>query len=337
MPLSLGELAARLGLQLKGDPEAVIEGVAPLDRAGPGQLSFLSQARFRSHLAGTRAGAVIVSPDYLDRCPVPALVADDPYLAYARACALLLPEETVAPGIHPTAVVDPGVRVHESAFIGPHCVVGADCEIGESVLLGPGCIVGRHCRIGAHSRLVARVTLGDGTCLGRRVRIHPGAVLGADGFGFAPDDGRWEKIPQLGNVMVGDDVEIGANTTIDRGALDDTVIEDGVKLDNLIQVAHNVHIGAHTAVAGCVGIAGSARIGRHCAIGGGAGIIGHVEIADRVTITAMSLVTRSITEPGVYGSGIPHAPMRQWNRSLARLRQLDDLARRIGQLEQEHR
>jgi UDP-3-O-[3-hydroxymyristoyl] glucosamine N-acyltransferase len=333
MPVSLGELAARLGALLKGDPEALIDGVASLERAGPGELTFLSQPQYRVHLPGTRAGAVILAPEHAPGCPVPALIVDNPYLAYARACAILFPEEPAVPGIHPTAVVDAGALVHKSASVGPLCVVEAGCEIGESAVIGPGCILARDCRIGAHSRLIARVTLGSGTWLGQRVRIHPGAVLGADGFGFADAGGSWEKIPQLGRVTVGDDVEIGANTTIDRGALGDTVIEEGAKLDNLIQVAHNVRIGAHTAIAGCVGIAGSTRIGRHCAIGGGAGIIGHLEIADRVTITAMTFVTRSIAEPGVYGSGVPHAPVRDWHRSLARLHRLDDLARRVSNLE----
>jgi UDP-3-O-[3-hydroxymyristoyl] glucosamine N-acyltransferase len=333
MPISAGELATCLGAQLKGDPETLIDGVAPLDRAGPGELTFLSKAQFGVHLSTTRAGVVILSPEYLDRCPVAALVTDNPYLAYARACALICPEENGAPGIHPSAVVAPGAVIHESASIGPQCVVESGCEIGESVVLGPGCIVGPRCRIGAHSVLTARVTLGRGTRLGQRVRIHPGAVLGADGFGFAPDGDRWEKVPQLGAVTVGDDVEIGANTTIDRGTLGDTVIEEGVKLDNLIQVAHNVQIGAHTIIAGCTGIAGSTRIGRNCAIAGGAGIIGHAEIADRVTITAMSFVSRSIPEPGVYGSGVPHVPMREWSRSLVHLRHLDDLVRRIRKLE----
>jgi UDP-3-O-[3-hydroxymyristoyl] glucosamine N-acyltransferase len=329
MPVSLGELASHLGAMLEGDPGILIDGVAPLDRAGPGQLSFLSQARFCSRLPGTRAGAVILAPEHLPECPVPALVTDNPYLAYARACALIFPEDPVTPGIHPSAVVDVSAVVHESASVGPQCVVEAGCEIGESVVLGAGCVVGPDCRIGPDSRLAARVTLGRGTRLGRRVRIHSGAVLGADGFGFAPGGGRWEKVPQLGAVVVGDDVEIGANTTVDRGTLGDTVIEEGAKLDNLIQVAHNVHIGAHTVIAGCVGIAGSARIGRHCAIGGGAGIIGHIEIVDGVTVTAMSFVNHSILEAGVYGSGVPHAPIREWHRSLTRLRQLDGLVRRL--------
>ncbi|OOG27171.1 UDP-3-O-(3-hydroxymyristoyl)glucosamine N-acyltransferase [Thioalkalivibrio denitrificans] len=333
MAISLGELAARLGVHLNGDPEAVIDGVAPLDRAVPGQLSFLSQARFRPHLPATRATAVILSPEHLEACPTAALVTDNPQLAYARACTLLHPQPQASPGVHPTAVVADDAVIHESASIGPQCVIEHGSTIGASVVLGPGCMVGPGCEVGPASRLHARVTLLHGTRIGKRVVIHSGAVLGSDGFGFARDGERWEKIPQLGVVVVGDDVEIGANTTIDRGALGDTVIEEGVKLDNLIQVAHNVRIGAHTAVAGCVGIAGSTRIGRRCAIGGGAGIIGHLEIADGVTITAMTLVTHSIPEPGVYGSGVPHAPAREWNRTVARLRQLDDLARRVRALE----
>lgn len=333
MAVTLGELAARLGARLQGDPEVVIESVAALDRAGPGQLAFLSHARFKPHLRDTSAAAVILSADDLAECPVAALVTANPYLAYARACSLVCPEPTVPAGIHPSAVVDPDAEVDESASIGAQCVVASGCRIGASVVLGPGCILGPDCRVGEGTRLVARVTLGAGTCIGKRTRIQPGAVLGADGFGFARGDEGWERIPQLGGVVVGDDVEIGANTTVDRGSLGDTVIGDGVKVDNLVQVAHNVRIGAHTIIAGCVGIAGSAQIGRNCAIAGGAGIIGHVDVADGVTVTAMTFVNRPITESGTYGSGLPHAPMTAWNRTLVRLRTLDDLFRRTRALE----
>ncbi|MFW5453018.1 UDP-3-O-(3-hydroxymyristoyl)glucosamine N-acyltransferase [Thioalkalivibrio sulfidiphilus] len=321
--VTLSDLAVHLGAELHGDGRLEITGVAPLDRAGPGELAFLNNPRFRKHLPGTRAGAVLCRADDAALCPVPALVISDPYLGYARACALIFPEPLPRAGIHPTAVVDASARLHPGVEVGAQCVVGPECVLDQGVVLGPGCILEADCQVGADTRLGPRVTLYRGTRLGRRVRIHAGAVLGADGFGFAPDQARhWVKIPQLGRVVVGDDVEIGANTTIDRGALEDTVIGTGVKMDNLIQVAHNVHIGDHTALAGCVGIAGSTRIGSHCAIGGGAGILGHLDIADGVTVTAMSFVTRSIREPGVYSSGVPHDTAREWNRSLARLRRM---------------
>ncbi|MFN2349240.1 MAG: UDP-3-O-(3-hydroxymyristoyl)glucosamine N-acyltransferase [Thioalkalivibrio sp.] len=324
MAVTLAQLATHLGAELHGDPDIQVSGVGSLEHAGPGELSFLSQSRLRKHLSTTRAAAVLLRPADAKDCPVPCLVLDDPYLAYARAAALIFPEPEAQTGIHPSSVVDASAQIHPGASVGPLCVVGPGCVLENGVGLLAGCILERDCQVGTGSRLGPRVTLCHGTQLGKRVRIHGGAVLGADGFGFAPDaERRWIKIPQLGRVVVGDDVEIGANTTIDRGALEDTVIGEGAKLDNLVMVAHNVRIGAHTAIAGCVGIAGSTRIGSHCAIGGGAGIIGHLDIADGVTITAMTFVTRSIREPGVYASGVPHAPVREWNRSLARLRRLD--------------
>ena len=333
MAISLADLATRLELPFRGDGEVRIEGVATLHNAAPGRLSFLANPRYRQYLADTRAAAVVIAPQDEAHCPVPALISPNPYAAYARAAALLYPDASARQGVHASACVEEGARVAEDAWIGPMSVVEAGAVIESGVQVGPGCVIGQDVTVGEHSRLVARVTLCHGVRIGRRVLMHPGVVIGSDGFGIANESGRWIKVPQVGGVVIGDDVEIGANTSIDRGAVEDTVLEEGVKLDNQIQVGHNVRIGAHTAIAGCVGIAGSARIGRHCAIGGGAGIVGHLELADHVQVTAMTLVTRSITEPGVYSSGVPAQPGMTWNRNYARLRELDELARRVRELE----
>ncbi len=333
--VTLGQIAAAADAQLQGcDAATLVVGVAPLQRALPGQLSFLSHPRHRGYLATTRASAVILSPRDAADCPTPAVIATHPHVAYARAAALFAPAAEARRGVHPTAWVSPAACIAADSWIGPHCAVEAGAVLEAGVILGPGCVIGEHAVIGAGSQLVARVTVCHRARLGRRVLVHPGAVIGSDGFGLALDPaGHWLKVPQLGSVVIGDDVEIGANTTIDRGALEDTVIEEGVKLDNQIQVAHNVRIGAHSALAGCVGIAGSARIGRHCMVGGGVGIAGHLEITDRVQITGMSLVTQSITEPGVYSSGLAVEPNRLWNKISARLRRLDELFRRLAALE----
>ena len=263
------------------------------------------------------------------------LIAADPYVAFAKIAGLF--ERTVAasPGIHPSAVVAASARVAASASIGPFCVIGEQSGIGEGAVLGAHCSIGDRCHVGAQAHLVARVTLVRDVALGKRVLVHPGAVIGADGFGLAFDKNHWIKVPQLGGVRIGDDCEIGANTTIDRGAIGDTVLEEDVRLDNQIQIAHNVHVGAHTAMAGCAAVAGSARIGRYCLIGGGAGIVGHISIADKVTITARSLVTHSIVEPGEYSSGTPIQDNRAWRRNAARFKHLDELVRRVQQLEKE--
>ena len=332
---TLGEIAAAAGARLQGgDVATVITSVAPLNRAESGQLSFLIHPRYRPYLITTRAGAVILSPADVANCPAPALVTDHPHIAYARAAALFALAAESPIGVHPTAWVSPEACIAADAWIGPHCTVEAGAVIEAGAVVGPNCVIGEQAVIGAGSRLVAQVTVCHRAQLGCRVLIHPGAVIGSDGFGLALDrDGRWLKVPQLGGVRIGDDVEIGANTTIDRGALEDTVIEDGVKLDNQIQVAHNVRIGAHSALAGCVGIAGSAQIGRHCMLGGGVGVSGHLEITDRVQITGMSLVAQSITEPGAYSSGLTVEPNRLWNKISARLRRLDELFRRLAVLE----
>jgi UDP-3-O-[3-hydroxymyristoyl] glucosamine N-acyltransferase len=332
---TLGEIAARFELELRGDAATKISGVATLADAGPGQLGFLANPRYKAQLAATRADAIVLRAADADAFPRASLIAHDPYVAFARVATLYERAPAAAPGVHASAVVGSGARIAASASIGPHCVIDAEAEIGEGAILGPHCIVGRGCVVGAQSRLVARVTLVQDVKLGKRVLIHPGAVIGADGFGIAFAKDHWEKVPQLGGVVVGDDCEIGANTTIDRGALGDTVLEEDVRLDNQIQIAHNVFIGAHTAMAGCAAVAGSARIGRYCLIGGAAGILGHLEVADRVTVTAMSLVTHSLREPGEYSSGTPIQENRHWRRNAARFKHLDDFVRRFGAVRRE--
>lgn len=331
--LTLRELAELTGAELRGDPDCVIDGVASLDEAGPGRLAFLASKRFRPYLKDTRAAAVILAPGDAEACPTHALVSDNPQLAYARAAAALTRREPPPPGIHPSAVVDPTARIAPSARIEAHCTIGAGCAIGEGVFIGPNCVLGEDCEIGEDSRLVASVTLCEGTRIGRRCLIHPGAVLGADGFGLANDAGRWVKIPQLGRVVLGDDVEVGACTTIDRGALKDTVLHDGVKLDNQIQVAHNVEIGENTAMAAQSGIAGSTRIGAGCTIAGAAAVSGHLELADQVHVSGLTGISRSLRKPGVYTSTVPALPHDQWLRNFARLKQLDELYRRVKALE----
>lgn len=335
MAYTLGELAQHVNGTVQGDATCLIHRVAPLDNAADGELAFLSSSRYKHHLQHTTASAVILSPDMADACPVAALLVDNPHLAYARIAALLNPLDKPGPGIHSAAIIDDTAHIAASASVAAHCVIGANCHIGEHVVVGPACVLGDGVEIGDNGRLVANVTLCNRVRIGRNAIIHPGVVIGADGFGLANDNGVWVKVPQLGTVVIGDDVEIGANTTIDRGALSDTIIGNGVKLDNQIQVAHNVSIGENTAIAGCVGIAGSARIGARCTIGGSAGVLGHLEIVDDVHITAMSLVTRSIDKPGVYSSGTPLQENRDWHRNYVRYRQLDDMARRLKALEKQ--
>ena len=322
---SLGELAVRFGLALRGDPDLVVNRVATLSHAGPGALSFLANPRYRKQMESTRATAVLVAEENAAGCPAAVLIDPNPYLAYARIAELLHPQTQAqaTAGIHPSAVVSDGARIAPSAAVGPLAVIEAEAEIGERAFVGAGCIVQRGARIGADTRLIARVTVYPGVRIGQRCILHAGAVVGADGFGFAPDAGTWVKVPQVGSVQIGDDVEIGANTTIDRGAIDDTVVEHGVKLDNLIQVGHNVTIGAHTVVAGCTGISGSTSIGRRCMIGGGVGFAGHLTIADDVVVTGYSLVTASLKEAGSYSSGMPAVETRLWRRLVAHLRRLD--------------
>nr|WP_227494305.1 UDP-3-O-(3-hydroxymyristoyl)glucosamine N-acyltransferase [Ramlibacter pallidus] len=317
--MQLGEIVAALGGDLHGDAALRIEGLAPLESAQPGHLSFLSNPKYRQQLDASRAGCVIVGPALREQALArgAAIVADDPYLYFARATQLWkrVHARPTGPAIHPSAVVDP------------------EAVIGEGVRIGPQCVVERGARIGAGTVLKARVYVGEDCVVGERCTLHPGAVIGADGFGFAPQAGAWEKIEQLGAVRIGDDVDVGANTCIDRGALADTVIEDGVKLDNLIQVGHNCRIGRHTAIAGCVGIAGSANIGAHCTIGGAAMILGHLTIADRVNISSGSFVSRSILKPGLYTGIFPIDDNAAWEKNAATLKQLHTLRDRIKALE----
>jgi UDP-3-O-[3-hydroxymyristoyl] glucosamine N-acyltransferase len=325
--VSLGELAVRFGLKLKGEPDLKVRGVATLSHAKAGTLSFFANSRYRRALAATQATAVLLVEADAAECPVAALIDPNPYLAYSRIALALYPEAAVAAGIHASAVIDPGARVSPSATIGPLCVIEEEAQIGERVRIGPGCIVHRGARIGPDSQLMARVTLYADVSIGARCILHAGAVVGADGFGFAADAGTWVKVPQVGSVRIGDDVEIGANTTIDRGAIDDTVVEDGVKLDNQIQVGHNVVIGAHTAIAACTGISGSTTIGKRCMIGGMVGFAGHLVIADDVAVTGCSLVSASIHKAGSYSSGMPTVETRRWRRMVAQLRRLADKER----------
>ena len=333
----LGELSRLLEAELIGDPQATVTRIGSLLSADASTISFLANPLYASQLAQTQAGCVIVAPAQREaaRSRGAVLVCADPYLAYARLTqwwAARLRGAAVA-GVHASAVVEAGARVDATASIGAQAYVGPDAVIGAGVVVGPQCHVGAHAQIGAQSWLKPRVVLGEGCRIGRRAIVHSGAVIGADGFGFAPNEGRWEKIEQLGAVVIGDDVEIGANTCIDRGALDDTVLEDGVKLDNLVQIGHNVHVGAHTAFAGCVGVAGSARIGRHCTAGGGAIILGHLEIVDHVHITAATLISRSIRKPGRYSGSFPFDDNASWEKNAATLRQLHALRERLRMLE----
>lgn len=321
MQLALGVIVGALGGHLRGDPARSIQGLAPLESAGPNELSFLSNPRYRQQLAASRAGCVIVAPaleaEALARGD--CIVADDPYLYFARATQLWKRERDKArpppPAVHPSAVVDP------------------DAVIDPSARIGPLCVVERGARIGAGTVLVSRVTVGEDCVVGARCILHPGVVIGADGFGFAPHAGAWEKIEQLGAVRIGDDVEIGANTCIDRGALADTVLEDGVKLDNLIQIGHNVRIGRNTAMAACTGVAGSTVIGAQCTIGGAAMIVGHITIADHVNVSAGTFVSRSILKPGTYTGIFPMDDNAAWERNAATLRQLYQLRERVRALE----
>jgi UDP-3-O-[3-hydroxymyristoyl] glucosamine N-acyltransferase len=329
----LDELVDRLGGELVGDPAVTVRRVATLDEAGEGDLAFLANPKYHSRLKACRASAVILGPAARDLTDRPRIVAPDPYVYFARVAQLFTPPEVLPAGIHPAAAVASAVPA--SVTVGAGASIEADVELGEGVAIGPGCRIGRGARIGAGSRLHANVTVYHECRIGTGCIVHSGCVIGADGFGFARErNGGWIKIPQVGRVMIGDDVEIGANTTIDRGALGDTVIGNGVKLDNQIQIGHNVQVGEHTAIAGCVGVAGSTTIGARCMIGGQAGIIGHLSIADDVVISAGTLVTKSIRRAGVYTANLPVQAHADWVKNFAHLRHLDALVDRIRALEQ---
>jgi UDP-3-O-[3-hydroxymyristoyl] glucosamine N-acyltransferase len=314
-------------MELRGDPDLRVWHVATLSTAGPGTVSFLANSRLRRQLPASRATAIVVAGADADDCPVAALIAPNPHLGFARIATLLHPAPAAAPGIHPSAVVSGDARIAPSAAVGPFCVIEAGSEVADRAQLGAGCTLAEGVRIGPDTRLMPRVTLYAGVRVGARCLLHTGAVIGADGFGFAADAGTWVKVPQVGGVRVGDDVEIGANTTIDRGAIEDTVIENGVKLDNQIQVGHNVVIGEHTAIAACTGISGSTTLGRRCMIGGMVGFAGHLSIADDVAVTGCSLVSASIRQAGSYSSGMPTVETRAWRRMVAHLRRFGEKER----------
>jgi UDP-3-O-[3-hydroxymyristoyl] glucosamine N-acyltransferase len=332
---SLREIVTRLGGELIGDGAVTISRIASLANAQPGQMSFITDAKYRDLLAATQASAIVISDKNRNLTDLPRIVTDNPYAYFARVSELLNPRVQCPAGIHPSAIIDVATRIPSSCSIAANCVIGMNVTLGEHVAIGPGCVIGDNVSIADHSYLQARVVVYQGCVIGKRCTLFSGSVIGADGFGYAEDDGRWVKIPQIGRVVIADDVDIGANTTIDRGALDDTVIEDGVKLDNLIQVGHNCYIGAHTVIAGCVGIAGSARIGKNCKIGGAAMILGHLEIADGVTISPGSMITRSISKADTYTALMPFQAHEDWLKTAANIRRMGGMADRLKQLEKE--
>ena len=331
--MKLGEIIARFGGELVGSPDVEVHRIVPLDRARSGDLAFVSAPRQARQLGATEAGAVILSAELRDATDRPRIVCSNPYAYFARVSAVLHPAPSHRPGAHPAAFIAASARVDPTASVGAAAWVGDEAEVAAGTVIEAGACVGEGARIGADCHLYPNSVVYHGCVLGNRVTLHSGAVIGADGFGLAPDEGRWVKIPQVGRVVLGDDVEIGANTTVDRGTLDDTVIEEGVKIDNQVQIAHNCRIGAHTAIAACVGIAGSTRIGRSCRIGGAAMIQGHIEICDDVTVSAATAIMKSILRPGTYTSIYPFQEHREWIRNAAHLRHMDALAEKLKALE----
>lgn len=331
---TLQQLSDYTGCTIVGDGEIEISSLASLSHAKQGCISFIANPKFLSDLPNTQASAVILQSKFQDQSPTAVVLSENPYATYAYIAQLLhpfLPDFT--PFIHPSAVIEPCAQIHAGAYIGPNVYIGKKVTIADSVYIGPNSVIEDNVIINEFSYLKAQVYIGSTSIVGKRAIIQPGAVIGGDGFGYAQENAQWIKIPQLGKVILGDDVEIGANTTIDRATLENTVIGNGVKLDNLIQIGHNVHIGEHTAIAGCAGISGSTIIGKRCILAGGVGLVGHINITDDVQITGMSLVTKSITQPGVYASGTTAEAYNDWRKNAARFRQLDDIARRLYQLE----
>lgn len=331
--IRLDALAQQLDAQLHGDGDIVITGVASMHSAKTGQITFLSDSRYREQLAGTQASVVVLTEADLPYCQVAALVVKNPYLTYARMAQLLDTTPQPATDIAPSAVISPDATLGQNVSVGANAVIESGAQLGDGVVIGPGCFIGKDARIGAGTRLWANVTIYHRVELGEHCLIQSGTVIGSDGFGYANDRGNWVKIPQLGTVRIGDRVEIGASTTIDRGALDDTVIGNGVIIDNQCQIAHNVVIGDNTAVAGGVIMAGSLKIGRYCMIGGASVINGHMEICDKVTVTGMGMVMRPITEPGVYSSGIPLQPNKVWRKTAALVMNIDEISKRLKAVE----
>jgi UDP-3-O-[3-hydroxymyristoyl] glucosamine N-acyltransferase len=340
--LRLGDIVASLAgefdASLVGDPEVLIQRLAPLESAGPADLSFLSHVKYQGKLGQSSAACVVVGPQAEQAATLrgACIVVSDPYLYFARITQLWKKHHQAADpgGFHPAAFIDPSAQLAQGVSVGAFACIGARTVVEAGVHIGAHAVIGADVCVGAQTRLAARVTVADGCSIGERCIVHPGAVIGADGFGFAPHEGAWVKIEQLGAVRIGNDVEIGANTCIDRGALQDTVIEDGVKLDNLIQIGHNVHIGRHSALAGCVGVAGSASIGAHCTVGGGAVVLGHLSLADHVHVSAASVVTRSIHKPGHYTGLFPIDDNASWEKNAATLKQLHGLRERLKVMEQ---
>jgi UDP-3-O-[3-hydroxymyristoyl] glucosamine N-acyltransferase len=335
MICTLGKIASHIGAELTGDPDFKISGLATLEFAKPTQISFLSNRKYYRYLKNTKASAVIIKREDVGDCPVFSLVVDDPYLSYASVVGLLYPDLEVVPGIHSSAIVSTSASIDSSAAIGPNVIIEDNAVIGAGTFIDSGCVIKSDVTIGSNTRLYPNVVLCHSVSIGSRVILHPGVVIGADGFGIADNKGTWTKIPQIGIVIIEDDVEIGANTCIDRGALENTVIEEGVKIDNQVQIGHNVRIGAHTAIAGCAVVAGSTTIGKHCMIGGLSVLAGHIKIVDNVVIMGNSAVANSIKSPGIYSSGIPVSEVRLWRRIVARIRNLDTLGRKIAKLEEE--
>ncbi len=336
MAISLGELAVRFGCELRGDPDTLVDHVATLTGADARALSFLANPRYKPQLAQTRAAAVVLDKASAAECPTAALICGNPHAAYARIAAVLHPRPHAPPGVHATAIVAESARIDPTAHIGPACVIGERCVIGPRTYVGPHCVLEDDVSLAEDIYLAARVTLCRSVQVGARTIMQPGAVIGGDGFGFASEQRRWVKVPQVGTVRIGPDVEIGANTTVDRGAVEDTVIEEGVKLDNLIMIAHNVRVGAHTAIAALTGVSGSTTIGKRCQIAGEVAIGGHLTICDDVVFLGTTMVSHSITEPGVYSSGIPLEKAPVWRRMVARFKRLDRLEARIKKLEGDH-
>jgi UDP-3-O-[3-hydroxymyristoyl] glucosamine N-acyltransferase len=333
MTVTLGELAVRFGCDLRGDPSVAVDSVASLSQAEARSISFLANPKYLAQLKGTRAGAVILDAKTAADSPVASLIAANPHATFARVAAILHPDPPLHPGVHPRATVAASASVESSAEIAAQAFVGDGARIGARCFVGPGCVVERDAVLGDDTRLMARVFVGHSVLFGVRCIVQPGAVIGGDGFGFAQDKGAWIKVPQIGSVRVGDDVEIGANTTIDRGAIGDTVIEEGVKIDNLVMIGHNCHIGAHSALAGTTAMAGSTTIGKRCMLGGRAGLNGHITLCDDVVVMGNTFITHSITRPGVYSSALPAEEVGVWRRLVARFKRLDVMARRQRALE----
>jgi len=334
MPISLGELATRFGCELIGDPDSVVSRVASLANGAPESLSFLASKAYKEQLSSTKAAAVVLRPADAPDCPVAAILHDDPYACYARMAAVICPPPAFEPGVHASAVVDPSATVSESAHLAPLVVVGERSVIGANVYVGPGTVIGPDCTIGDDCRFIANVTLARAVQIGKRGLFHPGVVLASDGFGNAMSPDGWVKVPQLGGVRIGDDVEIGANTTVDCGSIGDTVIDDGVRIDNLCMIAHNVRLGAHTALAAQTGIAGSTTVGKRCMFAGQGGAVGHITICDDVIVGGKSFASKDITEPGTYLATFPAEPAREWTKRVGRFRRIEALHDRVRKLEQ---